>query len=319
MPSRRLPIRNESRYIALLNAKTKADNTPGQTVIQAATLAKLGIAVPELQGLLQNSQVALAAQTGLTDTVEGLYASGKLWYSQLIQHLNDAIAREEFTPNVRAYYGIAVSDTTVPAIISYNDMIYWGSLLISGEAARVAAGGVEMTFPTVEEFEIEHFNVFKSKLNLQSAAKDAYDDALEAIQSKNPGYDELIRRTWNEVELAFDHEAPPSKRRNAREWGVIYTANKGEKVKLTIPAASTVTADDFNIENGMDLRAKNTGTVDIMLCRSNTSGDACLSGIVIAAGTTVTFTSANLGDSGQYLNATNGHSSIEGKVEVERL
>ncbi len=145
MPSRRLPIRNESRYIALRKAKTKADNTPGQTVIQAATLAKLGIAVPELQGLLQNSQVALAAQTGLTDTVEGLYASGKLWYSQLIQHLNDAIAREEFPPNVRAYYGIAVSDKTVPAIISYNDMIYWGSLLISGEAARVAAGGDLMT------------------------------------------------------------------------------------------------------------------------------------------------------------------------------
>ena len=319
MPVRRLPRTNEERYNALRNAKTKADNTTGQTVIQAATLAKLNIAVPELQGLLQDSHVALSAQTGLTDTVEGLFASGRLWYSHIIQHLNNAIAREQFPSNVRPLYGIAVSDKTVPAIISYNDMIYWGSLLISGEAARVAAGGVEMTFPTVEEFELEHFNVFLSKLNLQSAAKDAYDDSLEAIQAKNPGYDELIRRTWNEVELAFDHEVPPSKRRNAREWGVVYTANKGEKVKLTIPAASTVTADDFDIENGMDLRAKNTGTVDILLCRSNTSGDACLSGIVIPAGATVTFTSANLGDSGQYLNATNGHSSIEGKVEVERL
>ena len=52
MPSRRLPNSNESRYTALRNAKTKADNTPGQTVIQAATLAKLNIAVPEFQGLL---------------------------------------------------------------------------------------------------------------------------------------------------------------------------------------------------------------------------------------------------------------------------
>ena len=319
MPSRRLPRRNKGRFNALRNAKTKADNTPGQTVIQAATLAKLNIAVPELQGLLQDSHAALVAQTELTNTVEGLFASSKLWYSHIIQHLNNAIAREKFTPNVRAYYGIAISDKAVPVINSYNDMKYWGELLISGEAARVAAGGDLMTFPTVEEFELEHFNVFISKLNLQSAAKDAYDDSLEAIQAKNPGYDELIRRTWNEVELAFDHEAPPSKRRNAREWGVVYTANTSDKVKITIPPASTATAKDFDIENGMDLRAKNTGTVDILLCRSNTPSNACTSGIVIAAGATVTFTSANLGVSGQYLNATNENMSIEGKIEVVRL
>jgi hypothetical protein len=67
MPSRRLPIRNEGRYIALRNAKTKANNTPGQTVIQATTLAKLDIAFPELQGLLQDSQVALVG----TDRADG--------------------------------------------------------------------------------------------------------------------------------------------------------------------------------------------------------------------------------------------------------
>lgn len=319
MPTRQLPRTTASRNNALHNAKTKKDNTPGQTVIQAATVTRLDLAEPELKGLIQDSNNALQAQTDATDLLDPIFASCKMWYSQLIQHMNDAIARGEFTASVRAFYGIDVSDATVPEINSYDDLKTRGQQLIDGEAARVSAGGTLMTFPTVADFNTLQFTPFKNKLAAQSTAKDGYDNSLEAISNKNADYDDLILRMWNEIELAFYNETPPSLRRNAREWGVVYTPNKGEKVKLTVPASSTVTAEDFDVDDDMNFKAKNTGTVAILLCRSTTQGTACTAGVSVAAGATVNFTAADLGATGQFLNATNGDATTEGKIEIERL
>lgn len=319
MPARHLPQTTESRYNALRNAKTKKDNTPGQTVIQAATVIRLDLAEAELKGLIQASNNALQAQTNATNAVELIFPTCKMWYSQLIQHLNDAIDRGEFTTSVRAFYGIDVSDKTVPVIANYNDMKTRGQQLIDGEAARVAAGGTAMTFPTVAAFNTSQFTPFTTRLALQSTAKDAYDDSLEAISNKNDDYDDLILRMWNEIELAFYNETASSKRANAREWGVVYTPNKGEKVKLTVPPSSTVTAEDFDIDDDMNFKAKNTGTVTIILCRSTTEGTTCTTGVTVAAGATVNFSAADLGAAGQFLNATNGDAGTEGKIEIERL
>jgi hypothetical protein len=319
MPRRQLPYTTPSRYNALRNAKTKKDNTPGQTVIQPATVLKLDAAEPQLKALILAANLAKNAQTAATDIVDPLFISCRMWYSQLIQHMNDAIDRGEFLPTVRALYGINVSDATVPKIDSYDDLKTRGQQLIDGEAARIAAGGTAMTFPTVADFKTLQFDPFNAKLVLQSTAKDAYDDSLEAIENKNAEFDELILRIWNEIELAFSNEAFPSRRRNAREWGVVYVPNKGEKVQLAVPAASTVSAEDFNIEDGMEYRAKNTGTVAIGLCRSNTSGSTCAGGVTVNAGATVDFTALDLGATGQFLNATNADVAVAGAIEVERL
>jgi hypothetical protein len=319
MPTRHKPRTTEGRNNALRNAKTKKDNTPGQTVIQAATVTRLDLAEPELKALILASNTALQTQTDATGLLDPVFASCKMWYSHLIQHLNDAIARGEINQSVRANYGIAVSDPTVPEINSYDDLKTWGQLLIDGEAVRVAAGGTAMSFPSVADFNTLQFSPFNARLNTQSTAKVAYDDSLEDISNKNAEYDDLILRMWNEIELAFYNETPPSLRRNAREWGVVYTPNKGEKVKLTVPASSTVTAEDFDIDDDMEFKAKNTGTVTILLCRSTTAGSACTAGVSVAAGATVNFTSADLGATGQLLNATNGDATTEGKIEIERL
>ena len=319
MPTRKLPRTTESRYNALRNAKTKKDNTPGQTVIQAATVLRLDAAELELKGLIQARNNALQAQTDATDAVVPRFESCSMWYSQLIQHLNDAIDRGEFTPSVRAFYGIDVNDKTVPVINSYDDLETRGQQLIDGEAARVAAGGTAMAFPSVADFNTLQFTPFKNAQAAQSTAKDGYDDSLEDIADKNAAYDDLILRMWNEIELAFYNESPPSLRRNAREWGVVYAPSKGEKVKLTVPPSSTVTAEDYDVDDDMNFKAKNTGAVTILLCRSTTEGTTCTAGVSVAAGAVVEFTSADLGASGQFLNATNADAGTEGKIEVERL
>ncbi len=319
MPSRHLPQTTEQRYNALRNARTKKDNTPGQTVIQAATVVRLDAAETQLKGLIQTSNNALQAQTSATGITKPLFDSCQMWYSQLIQHLNDAIARGEFEPSVRAFYGIDVNDATVPDVKSYDDLKTRGQDLINGEAARIAAGGTAMTFPTVDDFDTLQFTPFNAALAAQSTAKDAYDNSLETIDNNNDNYNDVILRMWNEIELAFYNETPSSLRRNAREWGVVYTPNKGEKVKLTVPASSTLTADDFDIANDMNFKAKNTGTVSILLCRSTTAGAACTTGVSVAAGATVNFSAADLGATGQFLNATNSDAGTEGKIEIERL
>jgi hypothetical protein len=319
MPSRKLPRTAEGRYNAFRNARTKKNNTPGQTVIQTATVTRLDLAEPQLKGLIQARNNALQAQTNATNLTQPVFISCRLWYSHIIQHMNDAIARGEFEPSVRAFYGIDVSDEAVPVISSNDDLKTRGQQLIDGEAERITAGGTAMTFPSVADFNTEQFAPFTTLLAAQSTAKDAYDDSLEDIEDKNEDYDDLILRMWNEIELAFYNETPSSLRRNAREWGVVYAPSKGEKVKLTIPASSTVSADDFDIEDDTDYKAKNTGTVAILLCRNTTAGVACTTGVTVPPGATIPFTSADLGASGQFLNATNNDGGAKGKVEVERL
>jgi hypothetical protein len=319
MPSRQLPRTEEGRYNALRNAKTKAANTPGQTVIQAATLTQVDDAETELKALIQNSNIKLEEQTSATALVEQSFYTCRMWYSHLIQHLNDAIARNDagFIPSVRAYYNINVNDDKVPEINSYDDLKTRGQQLIDGEADRVAAGGTNMSFPKVSEFKSLQFVPFITNLIAQSIAKDAFDIAQEAIQVKIPTYDTLIKRTWNEIELAFSDEAPASKRRKAREWGVVYTTAKGEKLKLDIPPSSTLSAPDFEIENDMHFSAKNTGTVALLICRSADENTACPTGITVNAGETKPFKAIDLAGSGNLLNITNLDLAQEGHLLLE--
>ncbi len=318
MPHRKLPNTDEARYQALKAARDKKTATPGQTVIQSATVTKLDLKEPELKGLMNARAAALTAQTTQTSGVESGYVTVKMWFSQLIQHLNDAMARGEILEEARALYHIDVNDPTVPEITNYPDMKTWGQWLIDGEAARVLAGGTAMAFPTVNDFNTLHYAPWVVKLNTQSTAKVAYDNAQEAIEDKRADYDDLILRIWEEVELAFYNEESSSKRRKAREWGVVYAPDKGDKVTLTIAPNGTVTAEDFEIEDDMNFTGKNKSAAAIRLCRSTTANSACAAGVDFAANETKDFTSAQLGLTGAFLNGTNLDATIEGVIEVVR-
>ena len=80
-----------------------------------------------------------------------------------------------------------------------------------------------MSNPSVAiELKLTHADM-KAALASQSNLKDDFDHAQEAVAALRADADSLILRIWNEVETYFSEEDIESKRRYAREWGVVYS------------------------------------------------------------------------------------------------
>lgn len=62
--------------------------------------------------------------------------------------------------------------------------------------------------------------------NLQSTAKDAYDEAQEVVAGQRPTVDAWIKDAWDTIEFNLRADDAASLRRKAREWGVVYEGDE---------------------------------------------------------------------------------------------
>lgn len=86
----------------------------------------------------------------------------------------------------------------------------------------------------------------------QSTLKDAYDRAQETVSNMRPDVDKLILKIWDEVETYYNQEPITSKRRFAREWGVVYVST----------SKATITGLVTNLVNGNPLSGVNVALLE---------------------------------------------------------
>jgi hypothetical protein len=229
MPKRRLPRTDAERDEALRNGKNRKDAVPPPALIPytAATIARIDIVQPEYRAQYLVVSAAKNAQTGLTASVRQAFKMAVFYEQDFIDALNKAIRREEIPASARAFYQLNVNDETLPKITTESELTTWGQNIIDGEAARIAAGGAPITFPSVAQVTAK-VTAFNTQNQLQANAKYTYDVALEALAAMNPDADKLILKMWNETETAFDEGNKPSMRNKCREWGVVYVPSPGE-------------------------------------------------------------------------------------------
>jgi len=229
MPTRRLPKSDEQRNDALTAAKKRKDVTlPAEMVLTPNTAIRLDALQPVFHEKMRLRGLALKEQSNLTFQVEETKNTCRMYISHFIQSFNNGVDRGMFPASDRAHYQLDVSSNSVPSLKSEADILRWGQRLIDGDADRVAAGGKKMSMPTI----IQLTNVFNdfNDINLQqSLKKEAYDRAQEEVSGMRTEADKLTLRIWDEVETAFTEEDPSSKRRKAREWGVVYITSPGEE------------------------------------------------------------------------------------------
>ena len=236
---RRLPNSDETRHIALSTAKTKKDNTPpGNIVITPNTTTRLDAVQPLFAQKMQARGKALQLQSDSTSAKTTAQAKAKMYISHFIQTFNMGVDRGVFPASHRAFYKLDVSSKSVPLLNTEPLVTLWGQRLIDGDVERLAAGGAVIPMPTIAEVTTE-YNVFKTANIEQSTAKDAYDKAQEAVGDMRPEMDKLILRIWDEIETAFDDEPIESKRRKAREWGVVYISTQKTIFTGTVTDAAT--------------------------------------------------------------------------------
>jgi hypothetical protein len=229
MPTRKLPHSAKARLKALQTGKIRKDAIPAPAVIpySAPTMAKLDLVYPVYKLKVEAMETALQAQTSVSGSLKDKTQMAIWLISDFFSALQSAIRRKKFEPSVRAFYGLAVSDDKIPRIKAEADITFWGDKAATGEAARIAAGGSPISFPTIAEVTTAVTD-FTTPNQAQEDAKFAYDSAQEAVEAENPEVDKLILKMWNETETAFDEGNKPSMRRKARQWGVVYVPNAGE-------------------------------------------------------------------------------------------
>lgn len=230
MPSRRLPQTDAKR--------TKAIQTPAgltNTLPQSQWL----ITVPQnttLQGILspwRSNQLAAATtlsdQTTATATCDACFTNTTRVISHFIQVLNLAIERGKILPGARALYHLPVSHAEVPEINTSPDAFLWAQRLEDGEAARITAGGLPLAWPAIGEVTAEAALLLAAETG-QAAKKFLFDQAQQAIATQRPAVDALILDLWDTIEHNLRHEPnAASRRRIAREWGVVYINDDGSE------------------------------------------------------------------------------------------
>ena len=225
------------RLQALEAAKNKADVTaPASRAFSDATLARLLLFLPLFRLEVQQMGSALSAQSAATVLAEKAKAKLKKFISHFFQVFNLGVSREIYAAAERAFFNIDVNSENMPRLVTEQEIGTWGQRVVTGDAARVAAGGAPMSNPSAADVQAEH-TAYTAAQGDQSTKKDTFDHEQEDVETISEEADDLIADIWDEVEFTFRKDSPPSKRRKAREYGVVYVPNKGE-----VPSP-----DDFSI------------------------------------------------------------------------
>jgi len=280
MPSRRLPQSILGFQKAMDDGANKAASSP-EEAISADTLAVLAIKQPDYNAKVLAMNIALQAQMSATQEEDVAIGECRMYISHYFQVFNLGVARGLFPATARAFYGIDANDDKVPNLNKENDVSHWAQTIVTGDAARVTAGGVAMGFPKAIEVDAK-FTIYKAKHNTQSEKKDTYDNAQQAVAAMNDSVKQLVVDMWDEVEFFFRHEPDDaSRRRKCREWGVVYVSDKkgkitglvtdkesgaklpGVTVKIIETDETTMTDDGGNYELATTLVG--TGTLEFSL------------------------------------------------------
>lgn len=222
--SRRLPSTNIGRFSALDAAKRKLDSTDAADIVLSAnTISRLNILYPLYKEAYETRTAVLGIQTSATEAANQDRSNSRTYISHFVQVFNLGVERKKYPAEHRSFYGLGINNGSVPTLTAEADILLWGNNLIKGDAKRLAAGGEPMSNPSIAELETVYNKMLQS-IDAQSSKKDTYDKAQEALETLNPEADKLILRIWNEIDTAYDEHEAASRRRKAREWGVVYSS-----------------------------------------------------------------------------------------------
>lgn len=246
MPVIYRPDTDAQRQQAMGAAKLKADATPpADLAFSAAVLATLTTSLPQFALEVQERGAALSAQTAATAAANPARRALNMYIRHFIGVFNMGVDRGRYPATDRAHYQLPVDYNELPKLGTDGENLLWANNIVSGDAARVLAGGQPMENPTAAEVGTK-LTELNAALAAQSPAKDTYDKEQEDVAALRVPIDELIADIWDEVLFEFRKDAAPSMRRKAREYGVAYRLSPGE----------TPTPEEFSVQGtGTELNA----------------------------------------------------------------
>lgn len=199
-----------------------------ETIADKATLpippevyAALLVYYPKLEREMDEYNVAMVAQTGVTAAKWTAFDRAVMFCSHYHQVFNLGILRDEFPANHRMYYSIDVNSSKVPPLITETDLLNCAANIKKGDAKRVTAGGKAMSNPTAAQVETE-FQAYFALAQQQSTLKVASNKEQEDVSGILAEGIRLAADICDELEHKYRHDTDSSKRAKCREWGMVY-------------------------------------------------------------------------------------------------
>lgn len=226
----RSPINTDvSRINFLERCQMQAQNdaTANATLIDEATVTEIARVLPEFKTALAQRGKEAADQIPAVAQKDESKSVCTMWISQFFQVLGFWVKRELHDEGVFKYYGLDANEPTVPPLYLDDDVLFWGTQIIQGEANRVAAGGAAMTNPDVEAFK-PIYEDFKQKLQAVQKEKNELNTAEEAVNKLRADVDRVVDDAISELEFRLRKIDSPARRRKMRTYGVNYSYRPGE-------------------------------------------------------------------------------------------
>ena len=137
--------------------------------------------------------------------------------------LNIGIELGLIPASARALYGLDIGNEKLPDIDTDTKLMHWANEVVTGDAKRIALGGVVITMPSQASFTLVYTNG-KTAITDYGTAKEALTNAHTAVNNLNAEADNIILRTWNEVETTFSELPAATMRVHSRQYGVKYVS-----------------------------------------------------------------------------------------------
>ena len=236
--SRQKPNSNVKRNSALTIALAEHTRLGTASYLSADTKTKLTTNQPIYKAAFDD--VFSKSNVDFNNSALLEIAAGKLRRggARFIKVFVLAVDDEEFpVANLQLYH--LDSNGNVPPMITYDQIQEVAANLISGEAARVAAGGTPMSMPAISKI-ITLNNTFLAARAAKNASESALTTAQATLNGLNAAADDTILFVWNEVESHFSNLAHPALRVQGRLWGIVYERKGSTKlVKGTLKDSVT--------------------------------------------------------------------------------
>jgi len=228
MPYRRLPNTDVARLKALKKAYQKGKELPPfKLAFSQITYSRVQSFLTNFESVIHLYKNTYAVSIAKSRDYPALCRKARLYVSHFIQVMNMSIARGEFPPNIRTFYGIDESDARVPEMNTESEVIKWGEQIIAGETERLKKGMTPISNPTIAVVKVrfvQFMDAYRSKKINQKNIIRILNDVI-SLRTKS---DEIILNVWNEVEKYYSDLPDDMMREKAAEYGVAYVYRKNE-------------------------------------------------------------------------------------------
>ena len=233
MPYRRLPNTDLARVRALQAALTFGSNLNiSDLAFSLVSLQELQFFLPHFQMDINNQRLALSSQSSRNKEYLELARKARLYVYHFFKIVNYAIARREFKPEIRKFYGLNVNTLTVPSLIKDSSLIKWGKILIEGERERLSRGGNPIYCPSIAVVRV-HYDKFAYAYENQKVLKNNTNRFSKHVALRRNHADKLILNIWNEIEANFKKLPDDKRREQCLKYGVVYVWRKTEQIHVS--------------------------------------------------------------------------------------